>query len=175
MFMITLSDDFCNPISQDLYDQLLANIQFHQLSCSCGLSGGLKIHGYYTRGIKSGIRQLPLRICRVKCSICGRTHALIPSSIVPYSQVALADQAAIISDMENGRSHANIMDRTPSIDESLVSSILRRYRQHWQQRLLSEDIALMPLPQLVQRCFQAFGRQFLQIKCTPNLLFLNTT
>ena len=50
MFMITLSTDFCNPISQDFYDDLLSSIQFHRLSCSCGLSGCLKIHGYYTRG-----------------------------------------------------------------------------------------------------------------------------
>lgn len=175
MLMITLSTDFCNPISQDSYDNLIAGIQFHQLPCTCGHSGCLKIHGYYTRGLKYENAILRLCICRVRCSVCGRTHSLIPSYLVPYSQISLPDQAEIISSVEFGTSATAVMARTPSIDENNVSCILRRYRRYWRQRLLSESIPITPLPLLVCRCFDAFQRQFLQIKCTPNLLFLKTT
>lgn len=173
--MITLSADFCNPVSQVFYDNLLASIQFHRLSCTCGHSACLKIHGNYNRGIKYGDKTNRLCICRVKCSICGTTHALLPSFLVPYSQVSLPDQAEIISAAESGKSPHPLMERSPSIDENNVSSILRRYRRFWRQRLLSESIPLLPFPLLVQRCFQAFQRQFLQIRSTPNLLFLKTT
>jgi Domain of unknown function (DUF6431) len=175
MLMITLSADFCNPVSQDFYNNLLASIQFHRLSCTCGHSSCLKIHGNYTRGIKCGTQTNRLCICRVKCSICGRTHALLPSFLVPYSQISLPDQTEIILAAESGESPHAVMERSPSIDENNVSSILLRYRRFWRQRLLSESIPLMPSPLLVRRCFEAFHRQFLQIRSTPNLLFLKTT
>lgn len=175
MLMITLSTDFCNPISQRFYDNLISGLQFHQLSCPCGHSGCLNIHGYYSRNVKSGGSSLRLRICRVRCSLCGSTHALIPASLVPYSQIPLAEQVRLISAFEQGTSQLSVMEQNPSIDENNVSSILRRFRLHWRQRLLAERIPLLPLHQLVRRCFQAFHRQFMQIKSTSNLLFLNTT
>lgn len=175
MLMITLFADFYNPISQVLYDNLLADIPFHRLSCSCGHSACLNIHGSYTRGIKYEDKTIRLCICRVKCSICGRTHALLPSSLVPYSQTPLTDQLEIISAAQRGEPPLALMQRSPSIDENLVSSILRRYRRFWHQRLLSESIPFMPVSLLIRRCFEAFHRQFLQIRNLPNLFFLKNT
>lgn len=175
MFMITLFTDFCNPISQDSYDKLISSLQFHQLSCSCGRAGCLNIHGYYSRSVKQGEGSVRLSFCRVRCSACSRTHALIPSFIVPYSQVSLPDQAEIILASEGLAPPGAVMERTTSIDENNVACVLRRYRLHWKQRLLSEALPILPLTQLLLCCFEAFHRQFLQIKCTPNLLFLNTT
>jgi hypothetical protein len=175
LLMITLPTDFCNPISQDIYDELLSTLQFHQLSCTCGLSGSLKVHGYYLRRLKNGPFSIMLRICRVKCSCCGRTHALLPDIIVPYSQISLPDQASIISSFEAGRSFQHVMERCPSIDENNVYSVLRRYLRFWRQRLLAESISLHSFSALPARCLDAFARQFMQIKCTPNLLFFKTT
>lgn len=175
MLMITFSADFCNPVSQVFYDSLIARIQFHQLSCSCGHSGCLTIHGYYSRNLKQAERLLSLRICRVKCSCCGKTHALIPSFLVPYSQVSLPHQVEIIASSEKGEAPLPVMEQTPSIDENTAAAILRRYRRFWRQRLLAQSIPLLPLPLLIRRCFDAFGRQFLQIRSTPNLLFSSTT
>ncbi|WP_434084494.1 DUF6431 domain-containing protein [Lacrimispora xylanisolvens] len=61
----------------------------------------LTIHGYYHRSIKSEESVIRLHICRVKCSYCGTTHALLLSSIVPYSQISLSDQVSIISCYED--------------------------------------------------------------------------
>ena len=175
MLMITLSVDFCNPISQKIYDDVINSLQFHQLTCTCGRSGCLTIHGYYRRTVKSGDSGLRLRVCRVICSECGRTHALLLASIVPYSQISLPDQVDIISHSESDGDFSSLMDATPSIDESSVRSVVRRFRQHWKQRLLSEDIPLSVSLAFVRRCFSSFRRQFMQIKCTPNLFFLTPT
>ncbi len=175
MLMITLSVDLCNPISQDFYDKTISDLQFHQLVCTCGRSGCLTIHGYYNRSIKHGDSRITLRICRVICSECGRTHALLLSSMVPYSHTPTLQQMDIIRHSLTDGNFSEIMDNTPSIDESCVRSIILRFRQFWKQRLLSEGISFMPDNHFIKRCFLAFQRQFMQIKCTPNILYLTPT
>ncbi len=174
IFMITLLVDNCNPISQDFYDKTIRSLQFHQLTCSCGLSGGLTKHGYYYRRLKVDDDLQQLCICRVICSHCGSTHALLLSSFVPYSQISLPDQVVIISNFENHSSQSALMARNNAIDESNIRSILRQYRRFWQQRLLTARISLWGAS-LSQMCFSFFERQFMQIKRTPNLFFVPPT
>lgn len=172
--MITLKVDNNNPLTQKTYNQLIAGLQFHQLTCTCGHSGSLSVHGYYQRFLKVPEGKIRLRICRVVCSCCGRTHALLPSVIVPYSQIPLQVQVETISAYKTSDSSESIMNRIPSIDESNCAYIIRQYRRHWRQRLLSERIDICDIS-LVSKCFTAFFRQFMQIKSTPNILFFNTT
>ena len=174
VLMITIFTDNCNPISQILYNNILYNLQFHQLSCSCGQSACLSIHGYYTRGIKIEDSLVPLRICRVKCSVCNRTHALLLSSIVPYSQISLQEQVDIISCYESNGDFSPVLNTHPSIDESNLRYVTRQYLFHWLQRLLSMSISISS-KNLIPSCFSSFGRQFMQIKRTVNILFLRPT
>lgn len=175
MPMITIFQDFCNPISQNSYDKTINLIQFHQLTCTCGHSACLTVHGYYDRKVKSEDHSVTLHICRVKCSHCNKTHALIPAFIVPYSQVAFPDQADIISCYENSGDFSEIMDKTPSIDEDCIHSIIRRYRLHWLQRILSATLSISTSLSFIRLCFLHFSRPFMQIKRTPNILFLTPT
>ena len=119
--------------------------------------------------------KLSFRICRVICSCCHHTHALLPSSMVPYSQVSVNEQVEIISSHEDGKGWESLMDHNPSIDESSCRHIIRSFLRHWKQRLLSEKITISDRAALVRGCFSAFARQFMQIHCTPNILFINTT
>ena len=173
--MITLFVEENNPLTQNFYNNLISNLQFHHLTCTCGHSACLSIHGYYTRSLKTPEGKCTFRICRVICSCCHRTHALLPSSMVPYSQISLEEHMEIISSHENGADFKDLMNLNPSIDESNCRHILRTFRYHWKQRLLSEKISLSDLASLVRGCFSAFARQFMQIHCTPNVLFMNTT
>ena len=122
---------FDNTLNQKTYENLINTLQFHQLQCTCGRSGCLTIHGYYTRFLKVEDSEIPLSICRVKCSHCGKTHALLPSQLVPYSRVSLQDQVAILSAYENTGDYEQIMEETPAIDENLIASIIKRYVKHW--------------------------------------------
>lgn len=136
---------------------------------------GLTIHGYYNRSIKHGVSRLSLRICRVICSECGRTHALLLSSMVPYSHITTLQQINIIRHSLSDGNFSDVMNCTPSIDESCVRSVIRRFRHHWKQRLLSENILPTTDNRFIEHCFSAFCRQFMQIKCTPNILFSTPT
>lgn len=173
--MITLSVDYCNPISQKIYNDVITQLQFHRLTCSCGHSACLTSHGYYYRYIHSDTEKIRLRICRVKCSFCGRTHALLLSNIVPYSQISLPEHIDILLHHSHNESFTTFMNNSPSIDESNIRYLIKQYIIHWKQKLLSENIKLKSISLLVRQCFEKFSRQFMQIKSTPNILFGETT
>ena len=100
--MITVLAFSDNPISQEEYNEIVDSLQIHHLACSCGRSACMHTHGYYVRYICLPDGKTPLRILRVKCSECITTHAILLSSIVPYSQISLQDQCSIISTYEQG-------------------------------------------------------------------------
>jgi hypothetical protein len=173
--MITILTDNCNPISQNLYDNILNNLQQHQLRCRCGHSGCLSIHGYYNRNVKYEDGSVTLRIRRVICSFCKATHAILLSSIVPYSQISLQDQVHIIECYQRSDDFTPIMESHPSIDESNVRYVIKQYLCHWLERLLAASLSLCSTTTFVGWCFSSFNRQFMQIKRTPNILFLKPT
>ena len=173
--MITILTDNCNPISQILYDNILNSLQHHQLTCTCGHSGCLSVHGYYYRRLKFETSFINLRIRRMICSICKTTHAILLSSIVPYSQISLQDQVTIIECHKRSEDFTPIMEAHPSIDESNIRYVIKQYLCHWLERLLSASLSLCSTKDFVDRCFSNFNRQFMQIKRTPNVLFFKPT
>lgn len=173
--MITLFVEENNPLTPNFYNNLIINLQFHQLTCPCGHSGGLSVHGYYNRSVKLSGGKVTFRICRVICEHCGHTHAILLSSMVPYSQVSTSDHISVINNYNQGTSQEAIMNANPCIDESCYRYIISCYRKYWHEKLRSERLSLSPIRQLIASCFSHFSRQFMQIKNTPNILFLNTT
>ena len=63
----------------------------------------------------------------------------------------------------------------PEIDESNIQSVVSSFRRFWKERLLSQSISLSNLTTLFLSCFSHFKRQFMQIKKTVNILFLQPT
>lgn len=173
--MITFQTEYCNPISQDFYDNTIFSIDLTLLPCTCGRSGCLIWYGSYSRGLRLGDSFLRLRVARVFCTSCGHSHALLLSQIVPYSQIPLPVHAAAAQAYEDASGYRDILACQPLIDENTISSIIRSYRRHWRQRLISAQLCLSPLRQLVRNCFALFSRPFMQIKSTPNKLFLSPT
>lgn len=174
--MITVTVEECNSFSQDYYDSIVFSLQIHQLTCSCGHSGCLTLHAYYKRKVKPPDgSEVILRITRVKCSEWGATHAILLSSIVPYSQISLSVQQIIVDAYESDDDTLSVCTDTGTIDENNVKSVIRRYLRHWQQRLLSFRIVLSPIRLLVERCFSFYSVQFMQIRRTFNTLFATPT
>lgn len=169
--MITLYVEESNPLTPDFYNHVIANLQLHRLRCSCGQAGCLSVHAYYHRCIKVPGGKLCFRICRVRCESCGKTHALLLSSMVPYSQLSLKDHISVIDAYESDRPTAEGLRNMDSVDESNFRYVIRQYLRHWKQKLLSERISLHPVSDLVGNCLRTFCRQFMQIHRTPNLLF----
>ena len=171
--MITLNVPEGKNISQKKYEEIIDALDFHRLRCPCCAQAGcLKRHGYYTRRVKVGGQWVKLRILRVKCTHCGKTHALLPSYIVPYTQVRLEEQAEIIRQWEGEKNYESVMAGNVLIDLSDIRVVIRRYRRYWKERLASAGLSIaMALEGLVKGCFQHYARQVLQIRVTPNGLF----
>jgi alpha-D-ribose 1-methylphosphonate 5-phosphate C-P lyase len=53
---------------------------------SCVFEGKLYSHGSYLRNLITEESSFLISIYRVKCPICGKTHALIPDILIPYFQ-----------------------------------------------------------------------------------------
>lgn len=169
--MITVSVSESNPISQKSYDDVMEQVEPSCLPCTCGRSGSLIRHGSYLRHVKAGGSKLPLHIQRVLCRSCGRSHALLPSTLVPYSQIPLEDQAAVVQAYENGSNPSAVLQDNPEMDERTPFKLIRIYITFWRERLRAERIRLCPLAELTKQCLSLFGKQFMQIKNTPNIFF----
>jgi hypothetical protein len=55
----------------------------------CDYEGMLHRHGYYSRNVITKYYIKRIDILRVKCPSCGRTHAVLPSFLIPYYQYSL--------------------------------------------------------------------------------------
>jgi len=164
-----------NTISQEIYNETIDGLDYHNLCAPCRHKGSIIGHGYYIRTVKTEAEEISLSVKRVQCKNCKATHALLPTVIVPYSQILLEDQVCIVECYEACTGYNEILKKNPCIDEHNIRSVIRQYRKHWKERLLSHKIQISPLEQLITECFAAFNRQFMQIKKTKNILFHRTT
>ena len=55
----------------------------------CGYEEMLHRHGYYSRNVITRHEVKRINILRVKCPSCGKTHAVLPSFLIPYYQYSL--------------------------------------------------------------------------------------
>lgn len=165
--MITYFTDNFNDNYQNIYDKFNNDFNLLTAQCPCGFKGHFIRYGFYFRNIKTTSGLICLKIQRVKCKICGHTHAILLSCMIPYSQILFKDTLDIIRST-SFEELKNIMTANQLIDESNISYIKRQFHKHWEQRLLSEQISFDD--SLVFQCFFHYSRQFMQIKCTENIL-----
>lgn len=151
------------------YESIIAKVSFHKLACTCGRKGNLVKHSFYKRSFKLITTIEEIRVLRVKCKSCGKTHALLPEWIVPYSQILLDDHVNIIKAHIKGNALTSLMEAKPVIDESNIQYLIKQFKMYWKERLIAYRVLLNK--DLTKRCFQAFNRQFMQIKRTVNILF----
>ena len=168
--MITVSFTGFKGITTKIYGELTANLPLYRLHCSCGHAGCLVRHGYYRRRLKTRQGTIVLCILRVKCKECGRTHAILPELVVPYSQIPADLQQYMLLYPLGSPELEELMQANSDITESSVLAVRSRYRKQWKERLLTmghkvqEEIA-----DLIREAFSFFHRQFMQIRQGTNL------
>lgn len=173
--MITLAEEKNKSISQVIYDEALKKVYFFSLQCpACGHRGCLSGHGHYFKKVMTESGKIHLKMQRVICT-CGVTHVIFLASMVPGSSFPAEVHREIA---ENGSGNDTILRlqlRFPDISQASIRYVFRQFRHHWEQKLLSFSISLKCLGLLVQQCFSCCSRQFMQIKCWPNALFVQPT
>lgn len=177
--MITINNEKSNTFLQETYNELIQNIDLLSLPCSCAIKGHLIKHGSYKRTIKSKGKSFAIRIQRVLCKSCGKTHALLTKDIVPYSQISIYDHLLIIeaylepAPSETANIYEDIMIDNECISENTIKYIINKYKNFWHQALLSLNLSINNEANfIINKCLTKFRRQFMQIKTTINILFL---
>ncbi len=145
--MITVSVCESNPISQKSYDDLMEQVAPCLLPCTCSCRGSLIRYGSYRRHIKTDGSKFPLRIQRVLCRSCGRSHALLTSAMVPYSQIPLEDQVSAAQAFEEGTDPSAILLANPELDDRAPFKLVRIYPDFCRKN--EQKMAVSPVFMLV--------------------------
>ena len=125
-------------LNQSIYTKYILNIDFNEITCSrCNHDKCFKVHAYYNRYIKVGPVKVKIKIVRIICSHCGITHAVLPYSIIPYTQRTLND-TIIIYDLLSSETSFNyaLIDKYSSISLSDIF-ILKRSFHLWEDVMAS--------------------------------------
>ena len=154
---------------------MLSRIALDQITCLCGKTACLLFYGCYLRWVKTDGDRVRLRIQRVRCSSCKHTHAILPGSIVPYSQIPLEKQISILL-AENRSETEQIMEAVPEITECDIHHIRQQFKKHWEQRMHALGLDLSsPAQELAERSLLSFRMQFMQVRNTVNIFFPTNT
>ena len=163
-------------LTNEKYQEFVSGLEIHRIFCSCGHAGCLVRHGYYRRKLKTADGTVTLRILRVRCKECGRTHAILPECVVPYSRIPVDIQQKMITHRLGDPELEDLMTCNPDITESDVLRTRRSFKRYWRQRLLSIGIDIAAqITQIIGKCYQEFRRQFMQIKRGIYQKFLPST
>ena len=162
--MIILFPSVDNPVSQSFYDRAVSSVDFSSISCDCCLHDHcFEKYGFYFRSFISST-SIRLRIQRIRCRHCGRTHAILLSSMVPYSAHSIEIHIAVAS-----MPVRDVLERFQELYSDTAHSIRRRFRKYWKDLIHICDAAA---DHIASSCLLRFGRQFMQ--CRGSSLYLRT-
>ena len=177
-FMITIYTEKFNSFLQNDYDTMIENCNINKITCPhCGHIGSLRRHGTYIRHIKiSESIKIPLYIKRFKCTDCNHTHAILPSTIIPYFQISCFDvYTTIKSYFLLKLKPKEIINNITSLDYPNFWQLIHIYLKYWKAIIESYKISLNSFTNLIISCFEFNFSQFMQIHCTKNILFIDST
>lgn len=78
-------DKINDAIAQKLYVEAINKVNFNKIKCCQKKGGSFIVHGYYSRSFRLGECIIRIRITRIKCEYCGKTHAVFFNDVIPYS------------------------------------------------------------------------------------------
>ncbi|AMC92557.1 hypothetical protein AOC36_11685 (plasmid) [Erysipelothrix larvae] len=131
--MITVfSNTFNNKqFSQKEYYKFLNSINPKTIPCPCcSKTDTLIRYGYYPKTIITGRLTIVVEIARFFCNQCKRTHAIIPSNLLPYFQLSVPTIEIILT-------HELDSTLLTDIDESTYIRIKIRFNDYESVRHLS--------------------------------------
>ena len=153
--MITLIHDQIEELTQEKYDQLISKLFNGQklIKSPCCEGGVLEKHGYYERGYKAlnGREEIRLKILRVRCSACGKTHAILLMEMIPYARAG----------------------------KDIVLTVLSNFESNWKARMQSLRLSLSSFftdfASSAVLCLDSFFRHFMQMRDRTCFKILKTT
>lgn len=163
--MLIIIGGLVNPIdirflTQKKYDELIGSLDFSTYKCKLCGNVGFETHAYYDRGVIVE-HSFRLVVKRIRCPNCGKTHALLPQSLVPYSQIPLETTVEIIK-LKTEKDIRQYLDSVTYLAEEVIRMVQKKYKKFWRNRLISHQISVDN--QVSAHCLDTFGYQFMQLR-----------
>ena len=171
--MIRLFTALCKTILENLSDEMIFNdetdkYQHHNERCpNCGSIGKLAPYSGYSRNCvyhKDG-KNIDARVnpIRFKCYSCGKTHALLPDILIPYSPYSFSFMLTVmIAYFERDTTVVSICEHY----EIAISTIYE-----WKKRLLLHKDLMLGMLISRKTSALAFLQGLLNSQSLSNLLF----
>lgn len=133
------------------YNDFIANLEVKTIKCpNCNLSD-MERHGYYKRYINISGKKYYIRILRVRCKICGHTHAVLPDFVIPYLHEPITNMIELI------------LSNSVDTDDNLYK-IIHKIKKKWLPMLNSIMLTFKhSISELVKKCSQVFRTCVMQI------------
>ncbi len=133
------------------YNDFIANLEVKTIKCPNCNSSDMERHGYYKRYINISGKKYYIRILRVRCKICGHTHAVLPDFVIPYLHEPITNMIELI------------LSNSVDTDDNLYKTI-HKIKKKWLPMLNSIMLTFKhSISELVKRCSQAFRMCVMQI------------
>jgi transposase len=133
--MINYSYDKIKSSICETYEKSIEKLDLKRTKCpNCGAIGQFKAHGDYERHvivlIDEKVHHEIIRIKRVKCLSCCRTHALLPSFIIPYCSYTYSFILKCLEERVINRTKLVEVCEQYDISFQLLYSWLKRFKEH---------------------------------------------
>ena len=172
------------PDFQSYYEACLDDCNLKAVRCTCSKDQHMNRNGFYTREVIAEGCKETVRIQRMRCPHCGRSDALFPVDIIPYSSILMDTMVLIITTYLNTPEEkttfkrtvaaAGLLSRSVYWDESADTGYLYRlvklFELLWRQEVSRFRKYLSDISRLSLYCFISKGRQFMQNRGSARLL-----
>ena len=141
---------------------------FGSLECPCCHSKEYILWGFYERGItymkQAQIYSETVKIQRIRCKSCGKTHAILPFGIVPYKQ--LTDEIFILLFLEELPSNPFTEETKSFYKKQFFKYHLSCLKTMLQMRNTGKILLLLKeqKEEILSKYIQRYEKCFMQIK-----------
>ena len=163
--MIIVLTNMINNIYQSDYAKITDSLCLKSIQCPFCHNNGMRIHAYYHRRIKYSFtsEKTILRILRVRCTNddCRRTHAVLPDSIIPGSQISLEETIRIVMSEERTEDMNAILDNNCLMSPNDFYYTRRKLKRLWNIFISQLMISSAELLRLIIHIFRLQCRNIL--------------
>ena len=86
--MIIANFSYNVKLNQRTYDSIIARLDFSSIYCPHCSSNSWHFHAYYSRSFSIFNRSTKIKITRIICSCCKKTHAILLRDMIPFSSIS---------------------------------------------------------------------------------------
>lgn len=115
---------------EELIRKYEEEVNYGYIECPHCKSEHLIFYGHYERNIGIYGEYYKIRIKRVRCKHCGRTHALLPSFILPYYQNEVSFIEVTISLKIINDEGIEEISRICNVSRQIINNWIRRFKSH---------------------------------------------